>query len=73
MTAAPGDRHLVRYLFSETAEGFLPEVHAVRRPAIAMLRYQYTRNLAAPGFTSLVTRLIADTGDHGPRHRDHRA
>jgi transcriptional regulator with XRE-family HTH domain len=60
-TAAPGDRHLVRYLFAEAAEGFLPDVHRIRRAALAMLRYQYTRNLAAPGFTSLVTRLTADS------------
>ena len=62
-TAAPGDRHLVRYLFAEIAEGFLPDVHRVRRAALAMLRYQYTRNLAAPGFTSLVTRLTADSAE----------
>ena len=61
-TAGPGDRHLVRYLFAETAEGILPDVHRVHRTALAMLRYQYTRNLA-PGFTSLVTRLTADSAE----------
>jgi transcriptional regulator with XRE-family HTH domain len=58
--ADPPDRHLVSYLFSESAAGSLPDVHAVRRASVAMLRYQYTRNLA-PGFTSLVTRLTASS------------
>jgi hypothetical protein len=62
-TAAIGDRHLVRYLFSKTAEGFLPDVHPIRRAGLAMLRYQYTRNIAAPGFTDLVTRLTADSAE----------
>jgi transcriptional regulator with XRE-family HTH domain len=69
--APPADRHLVRYLFSDTAEGFLPDVHAVRRSAIAMLRYQYTRNLAAPGFTGIVARLTAgseEAADLWARH-----
>ncbi len=55
--ADPGERHLVLYLFSKSAEDSLPDVHAVRRASIAMLRYQYTRNLAAPGFAHLVARL----------------
>jgi len=62
-SAAPADRHLVRYLFSKTAEGFLPDVHAIRRAGLAMLRYQYTRNLAAPGFTDLVARLTAGSAE----------
>ena len=55
--AAPADRHLVLYLFSKHAEDSLADVHAIRRAAIAMLRYQYTRNLAAPAFPRLIRRL----------------
>jgi transcriptional regulator with XRE-family HTH domain len=58
-SADPRERHLVHYLFSESAEDSLPDIHAVRRASMAMLRYQYTRNLAAPGFAQLVTRLTA--------------
>jgi MmyB-like transcription regulator ligand binding domain/Helix-turn-helix domain len=57
--AEPAERHLVFYLFSEIAEELLPDLHAVRRASMAMLRYQYTRNLAAPGFARLVARLTA--------------
>jgi transcriptional regulator with XRE-family HTH domain len=57
----PGERHLVLYLFSKSAEDFLPDLHAVRRASMAMLRYQYTRNLAAPGFGRLVARLTASS------------
>ncbi len=58
-SAGPGERHLVCYLFSERAGAYLPDLSALRRASMAMLRYQYTRNLAAPGFTSLVARLTA--------------
>jgi transcriptional regulator with XRE-family HTH domain len=57
--AVPSERHLVSFLFSKTAEDCLPDVHALRRASLAMLRYQYTRNLATPGFTSAITRLTA--------------
>jgi transcriptional regulator with XRE-family HTH domain len=59
--AHPADRHLVRYLFSKSAEDCLPDVHAIRRAGLAALRYQYTRNLAAPGFTRLIARLTASS------------
>jgi transcriptional regulator with XRE-family HTH domain len=59
--ADPGERHLVWYLFSKRAEDFLPDVHAVRRANMAMLRYQYTRNLASPRFVRLITRLTASS------------
>ena len=49
------------YLFSEGAARSLPDVHSVRRASLAMLRYQYTRNLYAPGFTNLVERLTASS------------
>lgn len=55
--ATPADRHLVRYLFSATAEGSLPDVRDVRQASMAMLRYQYTRNLSTPGFPRLIERL----------------
>jgi hypothetical protein len=57
--AEPSVRHLVCYLFSASAEAILPDLHAVRRASLAMLRYQYTRNLAAPGFAQLIARLTA--------------
>jgi transcriptional regulator with XRE-family HTH domain len=57
--ADPGERHLVLYLFSKSAEDSLPDIHAIRRAGMAMLRYQYTRNLATPGFAHLVARLTA--------------
>ena len=59
--ADPADRHLVLYLFSAHAEDQLPDVHVVRRLNMAALRYQYTRNLATPGFADLITRLIASS------------
>jgi transcriptional regulator with XRE-family HTH domain len=57
--ADPSERHLVHYLFSKSAQDSLPDIHAVRRASMAMLRYQYTRNLAAPGFARIVARLTA--------------
>jgi hypothetical protein len=36
-------------------------VHAIRRACLAMLRYQYTRNLASPGFAQFVARLTASS------------
>jgi hypothetical protein len=59
--AEPADRHLVRYLFSKAAEDALPDAHAIRRASLAMLRYQYTRNLTSPGFAQFVTRLTASS------------
>jgi transcriptional regulator with XRE-family HTH domain len=57
-SVAPADRHLVAYLFSGHAEASLPDIRAVRRAAIARLRYQYARNLSSPGFTGTVERLL---------------
>jgi transcriptional regulator with XRE-family HTH domain len=63
-------RHLVTYLFSENAEVFLPDVHAIRQASIARLRYQYTRNLS-PRFRSIIARLTAaspEAADLWARH-----
>ena len=57
-SVAPNDRHLVAHLFSGHAEASLPDIRAVRRAAIARLRYQYARNLSSPGFTGTVERLL---------------
>jgi len=57
-SVAPTDRHLVAYLFSGHAEASMPDIRAVRRAAIAWLRYQYARNLSSPGFTDTVERLL---------------
>lgn len=57
-SVAPADRHLVAYLFTGHAEASLPDIRAVRRAGIAMLRYQYVRNLSSPGFTATVERLL---------------
>jgi hypothetical protein len=54
----PAHRHLVAYLFSDSATAFLPDVRAIRRAHMAMLRYQYTRNLS-PRFRDIVDRLTA--------------
>jgi MmyB-like transcription regulator ligand binding domain len=51
-------RHIVAYLFSQSAEVFLPDVHTIRWASIARLRYQYTRNLS-PRFRRIIDRLIA--------------
>jgi transcriptional regulator with XRE-family HTH domain len=59
--AAPAERHLMRFLFSKRAEDSLPDVHAIRRASLAMLRYQYTRNLAAPGFGRLIAQLTVSS------------
>jgi hypothetical protein len=60
-SADPAERHLVHYLFSESAGELLPDLLAVRRASMAMLRYQYTRNLAAPRFRSLIERLTVSS------------
>jgi len=52
----PAHRHLVAYLFSDSAAAFLPDVRAIRRTRMAMLRYQYTRNLS-PRFRGIIDRL----------------
>jgi transcriptional regulator with XRE-family HTH domain len=59
--ASPADRHPVFYLFSQSAEDSLPDVRAARQAAIAALRYQYTRNLATPGFSRLIARLTVSS------------
>jgi transcriptional regulator with XRE-family HTH domain len=61
--ADPADRHLVCYLFSKDAADLLPDVQAIRRDSVAMLRYQFTRNLATPGFTRLIARLTASSAE----------
>src|SRR5215469_8702584 len=45
--APSGQPNLVLYLFSDDCEMLLPEVHAARRAVIAVLRYQYARNVAS--------------------------
>ena len=54
----PIGRHLVAYLFTPHAEATLADIKSVRRASIARLRYQYVRNLASPGFTAIIERLI---------------
>jgi MmyB-like transcription regulator ligand binding domain/Helix-turn-helix domain len=58
----PEQQNLVLYLFSEHGADLLPDVHVHRRFSIAVLRYQYTRNISSPRFADLVSRLLA-TGD----------
>lgn len=58
----PGQQNLVLYLFSEHSADLLPDVHVHRRFWIAVLRYQYTRNISSPRFADLISRLLA-TGD----------
>jgi transcriptional regulator with XRE-family HTH domain len=68
--ANAADRHLVAYLFSDSAEAFFPDVHAIRRAGIARLRYQYTRNLS-PRFRRIINRLTAaspEAADLWARH-----
>jgi transcriptional regulator with XRE-family HTH domain len=55
----PDEQNMMLYLFSEHAAGILPDIRARRRHYMAVLRYQYTRNLATPGFAELVSRLLA--------------
>ena len=57
----PEQRNLVLYLFSGHSESLLPDVHALRRFFVAVLRYQYTRNISSPRFAELVSRLV-ETG-----------
>ena len=56
-SAAPADRNLVAYLFTDLAAASLGDIRAVRRAGIARLRYQYARNLSSPGFTAVVEGL----------------
>ena len=55
----PEQQNLVLYLFSGHSEDLLPDVHAHRRFSLAVLRYQYTRNISSPRFADLVARLLA--------------
>jgi hypothetical protein len=64
------DRHLVAYLFSENAAVSLPDVRAIRRASMAMLRYQYTRNLS-PRFRSIIGRLTARSPEAANLWRRH--
>jgi transcriptional regulator with XRE-family HTH domain len=52
-------QNMVLYLFSEHSEALLPDVHVHRRFSVAVLRYQYTRNISSPRFADLVGRLLA--------------
>ncbi len=68
--ADAADRHLVACLFSESAAVFLPDVHAIRRASVAMLRYQYTRNLS-PRFRRIIDRLTAGSPEAADLWRRH--
>jgi transcriptional regulator with XRE-family HTH domain len=57
--APAGQPNLVLYLFSDDSEVLLPDVHATRRAVIAMLRYQYARNVASDRFAAVVARVQA--------------
>jgi hypothetical protein len=69
--APPRDRHLIFHLFSPHAETLFPDVHAVRRSGLAMWRYQYERNLTAPGFGTLVQRLTATSPEAAALWAEH--
>jgi transcriptional regulator with XRE-family HTH domain len=58
-SAPPDEQNMLLYLFSGHAEDLFPDIRALRRHLMAALRYQYARNLAAPGFAELVARLGA--------------
>jgi hypothetical protein len=55
----PEQQNMILYLFSEHSEELLPDVHVLRRFSVAILRYQYTRNISSPRFADLVSRLLA--------------
>ncbi len=55
----PEQQNMLLYLFSEHSEDLLPDVHVHRRFSVAVLRYQYTRNISSQRFASLVSRLLA--------------
>jgi len=55
----PEQQNMILYLFSEQSEDLLPDVHVHRRFSIAVLRYQYTRNISSPRFADLISRLLA--------------
>lgn len=59
-------RNIILLLFSTEWERLLPEVHALRRLAVAGLRHQYVRNLGNASFAALVERLL----DTGPEARE---
>lgn len=54
-----GQPNLVLYLFSDDCERLMPDVHAARRAVMAVLRYQYARNIASAGLAALISRLQA--------------
>jgi transcriptional regulator with XRE-family HTH domain len=71
LTVPPDQANLVLYLFSDHAARLLPDVQALRRYSVALLRYQYTRNLASAKFAELVRNLIAagqEAADLWARH-----
>jgi hypothetical protein len=59
---APADeKNIVLLLFRPEWELLLPDIHDLRRVAVAGLRYQYVRSIGSDRFTGLVDRLL-DTG-----------
>jgi transcriptional regulator with XRE-family HTH domain len=62
----PERQNMVLYLFSRHSADLLPDVDVHRRFSVAVLRYQYTRNISSPRFADLVSRLLA-TGDEAAR------
>jgi hypothetical protein len=55
----PEQQNMILYLFSGHSEELLPDVQAHRRFSVAVLRYQYTRNISSQRFAGLVSRLLA--------------
>lgn len=55
------EQNLILYLFGQSAEALLFDVHGVRRSALAALRYQYIRHITSARFAELIGRLL-DTG-----------
>jgi len=56
---APADeKNIVLLLFKPEWELLLPDIHDLRRVAVAGLRYQYVRSIGSDRFTGLVDRLL---------------
>lgn len=52
------EKNIISLLFRREWEPLLPDIHDLRRVAVAGLRYQYVRSVGSDQFTGLVDRLL---------------
>jgi transcriptional regulator with XRE-family HTH domain len=52
------ERNMILLIFRPEWAAVLPDIHDLRRAAVAAVRYQYVRSLGSDRFTGLVSRLL---------------